>query len=187
MLPIPPFSWFNRWVISMVGQWWVACHQRSGAVKAAAISAPASEPAVGELPAPAAGHDPHRQGHGEQADVVLVGQPEPEDDAGGNPQPRVTGPTDAHDEEGQGGPEEHVEAGGSEEVVGSEQCRDGGRTQGTEELGRPLPTELAGQEPARTTVPAPASADHSRSPGSETPNAHRESRAKSGVRTGWST
>ena len=59
-----------------------------------------------------------------------------------------------------GGPEEQVEAGGSEEVVGSEQCWHGGRTQGPEELGRPLPTELAGQHPGQ---------DHRAGPGERRP------------------
>ena len=42
MLPGPPFSWFSARVMAMVAHWWPACHQMSGMVNAAAITAPAA-------------------------------------------------------------------------------------------------------------------------------------------------
>ncbi len=42
MLPSPPFSWFRACVMAIVGQPFVACHDRSGMVKKAAMTAPAS-------------------------------------------------------------------------------------------------------------------------------------------------
>ena len=40
MLPRPPLCWFSARVMAIVAHWCCACHQMSGMVKAAAITAP---------------------------------------------------------------------------------------------------------------------------------------------------
>ncbi len=187
MLPIPPFSWFNRWVISMVGQWWVACHQRSGAVKAAAISAPAANQRLANCRPPPLATIPTARATANSPMLCLLANPNPRTMPAGihsleSPvRPMRTTRRDRAVQKNMSKPvgPKRWSAPSSAGMVAAPRAPRSWAVR--------FPPNSRANRPARTTVPAPASADHSRSPGSETPNAHRESRAMSGVRTGWST
>ena len=106
------------------------------------------EPAVEHQPSTAAEQCADEDSQGEEPDAVLVGQSEPEDEPTEQPPAGVAGPRHPQDHEGEEGPGEEVEGGRTGDVVGTDECRHGGRAESGQQLRTSASTELAGQQAA---------------------------------------
>ena len=77
MLPRPPFSWFSTRVMAIVAHWCCACHQMSGMVKPAAITAPASNQRFVTSRRPPLNSAPTRSATAKNPALCLLASPRP--------------------------------------------------------------------------------------------------------------
>ena len=77
MLPRPPFSWFSARVMAIVAHWCCACHQMSGMVKAAAITAPAANQRFRTSRRPPLSRAPANSARAKKSTLCLLASPRP--------------------------------------------------------------------------------------------------------------
>ena len=77
MLPRPPFSWFSARVMAIVAHWCCACHQMSGMVKAAAITAPARNQRFRTSRRPPLSRAPANSATAKKPTLCLLASPRP--------------------------------------------------------------------------------------------------------------
>ncbi len=187
ILPSPPFSRFRLLVMAIVAQPWVACHQMSGMVKQAAMAAPARNQRLRTKRHPPLRSAPTKKATAKNPTLCLLARPRPS-----------TRPAVSHRRRS---PVRPIRTTTSAKVAQARMSNVVGpirwpapRTAGMVAVpiaatswARGPPPSSRASSPPTTTVPATASAGHRRRPGSETPKSDSDTRARSGVRIGWST